>query len=575
MTSHLLTPADTAPPTGAAATAPEAPEGISPAQAADLRALLAIRENAAEKPAAAAAQSYEAAAWRHLKDDTGPQAQEAAQLLAVALRGVQRRSAGISAEAVLAVLFSQVLLGPRISFEEVAMRAQMLSELDVADVLERAESTARRAGLLARRCFERQRFPSEHLRRAVKLACGVKLSEKTADALKLPAPLPWDSFHDGHLASRRAAWALGIVRWSRSADQKALMRLTAAAAALAERMDLEGAALERAAALFTARRPVVLLGQINLYTVKLVHDLWLADPSVAVVSLRPMPQKREKRDPCDPPRQRNPFHVFAIPFLEDPEGRIADLLGVDHFPSLIEPRLGGFTVTAATGLASLVTLPRRDRRARGFAVPAWMRTLAEIGLLARWEDGGIGQTTEMHSAAVRLKFLSLYEELIRTPLLDERRVFGPEGEAVNHVRKHLEEKRAEVIALLAEAKTEAQTEIEETKKAEARRDAEARRREAASAPVVLKRRRLVLETPGRNRAPSSAQKTVEKAVEKTVQKASPQSAAASRRRVLTVRCAAAPGPAVEDGQKAAPKARTTNSMKASPHPKSTTRKDAA
>ena len=475
----------------------EAPAGIPPAQAADLRALLAIPENAAEKPAAAAAQSYEAAAWRHLQDDTGPQAQETAQLLAVALRGVQRRSAGISAEAVLAVLLSQVLLGPRISFEEVAMRAQMLSELDVADVLERAEATARRAGLAARRFFERQRFPSEHLRRAVQLACGVKLSEKTADALKLPAPLPWDSFHDGHPASRRAAWALGIVRWSLPADQKALMRLTAAAAALAERMDLEGAALERAAALFTARRPVVLLGQINLYTVKLVHDLWLADPSITVVSLRPMPPKRAKADPGDPPRRRNPFHVFGIPFLEDPEGKVAGLLGVDHFPCLIEPRLGGFTATAATGLASLVTLPRRDRRARGFAVPAWMRTMAEIGLLARWEDGGVGQTTEMHSAAVRLKFLSLYEELIRTPLLHERRVFGPEGEAVNHVRAHLEEKRAEVIALLAEAKSEAQAEIEETKRAQARRDAEARRREAADAPVVQKRGRRASVKPGR------------------------------------------------------------------------------
>lgn len=505
----------------------EAPAGISPAQAADLRALLAIRENAADKPAAASAQSYEAAAWRHLKDDTGPQAQETAQLLAVALRGVQRRSSGVSAEAVLAVLISQVLLSPRVSFEEVTMRAQMLSELDVADVLERAEATARRAGLHARRCFERQRFPSEHLRRAVKLACGVKLSEKTADALKLPAPLPWDSFHDGHLASRRAAWALGIVRWARPADQKALMRLTAAAAALAERMDLDGAALERAAALFTARRPVVLLGQINLYTVKLVHDLWLADPSIAVVSLRPMPPKREKRDPCDPPRPRNPFHVFGIPFLEDPEGRIAGLLGVDHFPCLIEPRLGGFCATAATGLASLVTLPRRDRRARGFAVPAWMRTLAEIGLLARWEDGGVGQTTEMHSAAVRLKFLSLYEELIRTPLLDERRVFGPEGEAVNHVRRHLEEKRAEVIALLAEAKSDAQAEIEETKKAQARRDAEARRQSAAPAPVVMKRTRRTLKKPAR--------KPGMKAAERPSMKAAAAASAEAPRRVLTVR----------------------------------------
>lgn len=535
MTAPVFTLVEPAAPAESAAMDPEAPAGISPAQAADLRALLAIRENAAEKPAAAAGQSYEAAAWRHLKDDTGPQAQETAQLLAVALRGVQRRSAGISAEAVLAVLFSQVLLGPRISYEEVAMRAQMLSELDVADVLERAEATARRAGLQARRFFERQRFPSEHLRRAVKLACGVKLSESTADALKLPAPLPWDSFHDGHPASRRAAWALGIVRWSLAADQKALMRLTAAAAMLAEQMDLEGAALERAAALFTARRPVVLLGQINLYTVKLVHDLWLADPSIAVVSLRPMPQKREKRDPCDPPRQRNPFHVFGIPFLEDPEGRIADLLGVDHFPSLIEPRLGGFTATAATGLASLVTLPRRDRRARGFAVPAWMRTLAEIGLLARWEDGGVGQTTEMHSAAVRLKFLSLYQELIRTPLLEERRVFGPEGEAVSHVRAHLEEKRAEVIALLAEAKSEAQAEIEETKKAEARRDAEARRREASRAPVVQKRSRRALEKPAQKPGRASVSKSGAKPAVKTAD-------GSVRRRVLTVRAAPAPSP---------------------------------
>lgn len=183
----------------------------------------------------------------------------------------------------------------------------------------------------------------------------------------------------------------------------------------------------------------------NAYTIKLVHDLWLADPAIAAVN-------------TGAPVKGNPFATLQIPFVEDQKGYLKAFLSLSELPALVEPRLGGFTVTAATGLMRLTRLPKKNRFGKGFAIPAWMRTFAEIGLLNR-HDNALKLGTRL-SPAVRLKFFSLYRELIRVPIEGERFVDGPEADAIRSTRAQLLDAREELLLLIAREEEKAEQELE-------------------------------------------------------------------------------------------------------------------
>ena len=145
------------------------------------------------------------------------------------------------------------------------------------------------------------------------------------------------------------------------------------------------------------RRPLVFIDRINAYTVKLVTDCWTADPATAVVYAG------------DSVPATNPFDAWEIPLVVDTRGLLRALLAVDKTPCLIEPRLGGFTVTCATGRVD----PKGFRD--GEKLAPWMKTLAEIGLINAYRRGRKGgQCSRLHGS----RSLRLGRALRVTPLRD-------------------------------------------------------------------------------------------------------------------------------------------------------------
>ena len=61
---------------------------------------------------------------------------------------------------------------------------------------------------------------------------------------------------------------------------------------------------------------------------------------------------------------------------------------------------------------------------------------------------------------MRLKFFSLYRELIRVPIEGERFVDGPEAEAIRSARAQLLDAREELLLLIAREEEKALSEIE-------------------------------------------------------------------------------------------------------------------
>ena len=188
---------------------------------------------------------------------------------------------------------------------------------------------------------------------------------------------PWDAQQDGHLVMRETARALGIVRWFKAETAERRARINEAFASTL-------AFGPRAGRLWADRRPILVIDAVTAYTAKLVGDLWTADPAIGVLLCPPLPAQQvpgtaQKRVTS------NPFDAFEIPFVVDERAWLRALLGIDRFPVLIEPRLGGFTMTAAVG-----TLDAREAAKKGrfrpTPAPIWMRTLSEIALLQRFDE---------------------------------------------------------------------------------------------------------------------------------------------------------------------------------------------
>lgn len=410
------------------------------------------------KPVEPRGQLYREAARAHAADRIGPAIEGEKALLTLFLQGASAVKDDVTVEGMLEVLFARALLS---SSSGAAEKAGLKETLDLVRSMDakQVEKVLDDAAAIARLLRRERLLAAKTLRKALREGDAAFVSDNRIGALEAAADLPpvvgevlerksaapWDVLHDRHLGSRRAAWALGIVRYARAVAPERGRRITAALSSLGESMGERGSDLSRIASLWTMRRPLVVLPEINAYTIKLVHDLWLADPAIAAVN-------------TGAPVKGNPFATLRIPFVEDQKGYLKAFLSLCELPALVEPRLGGFTVTAATGLMRLTRLPKKNRFGKGFAIPAWMRTFAEIGLLNR-HDNALKLGTRL-SPAVRLKFFSLYRELIRVPIEGDRFVDGPEADAIRSARAQLLDAREELLLLIAREEEKAERELE-------------------------------------------------------------------------------------------------------------------
>ena len=110
---------------------------------------------------------------------------------------------------------------------------------------------------------------------------------------------------------------------------------------------------------------ILFIDELTTLTRKLVFDIWREERRIAVVYAS-----------ADRPVE-NPFASLRIPFLCDRRRQLTHAYGIRTIPTLAEPIVGGVRLTAATGFADL-------RHGEPVAVPAWLRTFAQMGAIRRW-----------------------------------------------------------------------------------------------------------------------------------------------------------------------------------------------
>lgn len=208
----------------------------------------------------------------------------------------------------------------------------------------------------------------------------------------------WDAIHDGHLITQKMAYHYGIIRYARSLSTGFFKRLN--------RVFRQGDPMGFSAlGLWEARTPLIIAERLTPSVLKLVVEAWIQDPHVGLVLF----QEPAGRDIL--PMQ------FGIPTLVDREGRFASLLALDttKLPALLEHRLGGITLTHATGF---IHLPLGERLP---PVLPWVRTLAEIAynqsMLAKIASGKASGMSEFE----RLRWVNTFERLIEAPVQDHGR----------------------------------------------------------------------------------------------------------------------------------------------------------
>ncbi len=208
----------------------------------------------------------------------------------------------------------------------------------------------------------------------------------------------WDAIHDGHLITQKMAYHYGIIRYARSLSTGFFKRLN--------RVFRQGDPMGFSAlGLWEAHTPLIIAERLTPSVLKLVVEAWIQDPHVGLVLF----QEPAGRDIL--PMQ------FGIPTLVDREGRFASLLALDttKLPALLEHRLGGITLTHATGF---IHLPLGERLP---PVLPWVRTLAEIAynqsMLAKIASGKASGMSEFE----RLRWVNTFERLIEAPVQDHGR----------------------------------------------------------------------------------------------------------------------------------------------------------
>ncbi len=383
----------------------------------------------------------------------------AAGHLTVELAQYLKGTGGPTAEAVMAALLTLAHDGLRANGKRLASRLDALSVSDARDVLEAASAAAERhARAMTKQC-ERDHMSMTAREARERALCPAVTAKLTGTY----HAIPWDARHDGHLASREVSRAAGLVRWAHALTSERASRVGMAAG----RSLLFGLG---AADVWKHRRPMVFIDRINAYTVKLVTDCWTADPQTAVVYTG-----------ANLPAT-NPFDAWDIPLVCDTRGYLRALLAVDLVPCVIEPRLGGFTVTAATGRVD----PKGFRE--GEKLAPWMKTLAEIGLITAYDEAAKAQNVPAFTGTEACVWAERFKALLGVTLaLDNTARRGREVneralEAAARQRENYVAVRTEMAAILERlaegAKDEREAEL--ARKAEVRQRNRARRERPSS-----------------------------------------------------------------------------------------------
>lgn len=307
----------------------------------------------------------------------------------------------------------EVLLEKAALYDRLAERSQVpLERFDDARAALKADEK-RRTLERAAACAAADRRGA--LKRAREAAAASALDRRERLGWGLASAVPFDARHHGGPVSREAAWKLGLVCWGHTVRHARSAQLASAFLRIADEAAGRSAAaridslLKAAGWAWANRRPLVLIPGITPLSMKLACDAWLADREAAVIL-------------CGRPHEGNPFERLGIPFLADPSGAAASLLGLDHLPALVERRLGGFAVWAAGGPPALDELARSGPGRPG-AVPPWVRTLALIGLLWKRDAASLAALAESGRrlpAAKRFRWYSAFKALADFPVCESR-----------------------------------------------------------------------------------------------------------------------------------------------------------
>lgn len=264
----------------------------------------------------------------------------------------------------------------------------------------------------------------------------------TAGARPTLATLPLDALEDGHIVPKAIRASLGLATHVLRMSGPIPDAIDGLLAEIALKNGLVEEDFERASRLRRNGAPILFIDELTTLTRKLVYDIWTEERRLAVVLTA-------AEHPVE-----NPFRTLRIPLLRDHNRQLAHAFAVRTIPTLAEPVVGGMRLTAATGFADLLAQ-------KPVAVPAWMRTFAQMGALRRWCARSWDQTFAEKLASVvtvtadrmprqqRRRFFENILALIDLPV-EEPAALIPVS---NLELERLRESRAEFTADLARLRT--------------------------------------------------------------------------------------------------------------------------
>lgn len=224
------------------------------------------------------------------------------------------------------------------------------------------------------------------------------LTERRPAGLSRRGLHPWAARFEGELVPKTVWRALGLVRWARSLSPERAERITILIDELFEKAGIRAEDASAGTLAFAQGRPIVFIGDFSSLSVKLVRDLWAAEPRVAVAAVGRAAEAL---------KAGNPLAAFRIPVIPDPQGLLAAMLAVEALPALSERITGGIRVTAPAGLPSLGLLPETP-------CPQWLLTLGELGMVSRW-DGAYAEVPAPKSLQAKAAFCRAFLRLLDVP----------------------------------------------------------------------------------------------------------------------------------------------------------------
>lgn len=307
---------------------------------------------------------------------------------------------GLTAEAVLAELIRGAHRHDAKAVEETAgtawsaVTAGNVASPDFFDARIR-EAAERAEAKLAKKVRDLRKAPTAE---AFTQRLEAVLAERRPAGLSGRGLHPWAARFEGELVPKAVWRALGLVRWARSLSPERAERITILIDELFEKAGIRAEDASAGTLAFAQGRPIVFIGDFSSLSVKLVRDLWAAEPRVAVAAVGRAAEAL---------KAGNPLAAFRIPVIPDPLGLLAAMLAVEALPALSERITGGIRVTAPAGLPSLGLLPDTP-------CPQWLLTLAELGMVSRW-DGAYAEVPAPKSLQAKAAFCRAFLRLLDVP----------------------------------------------------------------------------------------------------------------------------------------------------------------